>query len=263
MNLDGSHTAEIAAALVSARRARRPLDGFPGPLPGTMDEAYLIQDMAIAAWGSAVAGWKVAMIAPELRAPLGAERLAGPVFTDNVQDATRGPVEIAAIRGGFAAIEAEFVVTIARDITDAAAIADDGLLPYVAEVHCGAEFAGSAISDINGLGPRAIASDLGNNAGVIVGPPVRSWRDDLDDIATAVRINDAPVGAGSGASVPGGPFAAVRFLAAHLLARGRCLRAGDLVSTGATTGIHTLSASDRIDIDFAGETVVRAVVRAA
>jgi 2-keto-4-pentenoate hydratase len=65
-------------------------------------------------------------------------------------------------------------------------------------------------------------------------------------------INGTIAGEGSAANVMGGPIAALRFLAEHLLTRGRHLRAGDVVLTGMTTGIHQVVPGDRGRIEFSG-----------
>ncbi len=50
----------------------------------------------------------------------------------------------------------------------------------------------------------------------------------------------------------GGPIAALQFLAEHLLSRGRRLKAGDVVLTGMTTGIHHVVPGQRGRIEFSG-----------
>jgi 2-keto-4-pentenoate hydratase len=50
---------------------------------------------------------------------------------------------------------------------------------------------------------------------------------------------------------PGGPLASLGWLAEHLAGRGRHLRAGDVVATGMTTGIHAVQPGMRGRIEFA------------
>ena len=63
-------------------------------------------------------------------------------------------------------------------------------------------------------------------------------------------VNDVEVGSGSLANVPDGPLAAVQFLANHLAARGMELKAGEIISTGQTTGIHLVTHGDQIRLEF-------------
>src|SRR3954447_24140848 len=69
--------AEVARRFVSARRAARPLAGFPGAIPPDMAAGYRIQEAAIGLWPDRIAGWKVGRIPLELQAGLAAERVMG------------------------------------------------------------------------------------------------------------------------------------------------------------------------------------------
>src|SRR5437868_2980456 len=57
--------ADIAARLTGARRAARTLEGFPGPIPATLYEAYAIQSAGIDLWRDEIVGWKVGGVAPK------------------------------------------------------------------------------------------------------------------------------------------------------------------------------------------------------
>ena len=72
----------IAGRFLAARRAAAGLDDYPGDFPATLDEAYAIQDEAIARWGRPVIGWKVGRVPPPLIERFGTDRLAGPIFAE-------------------------------------------------------------------------------------------------------------------------------------------------------------------------------------
>ena len=247
-------TDEIAAALVGARLARRALDAFPGPMPASLEDAYRIQEAGIARWSDEIAGWKIGMVTPALRQRLGAERLAGPIFTRDVRHAKAGEeIVFPVFTGGFAAVEGEFVFRMAADApagktawTEAEAIA------LVAALHIGVETAGSPMAAINDLGSTVVSSDFGNNYGVILGAEIPGWRERLADIEVTTFIEGAAVGTGFASVLPGGPLAGLRFLLSHLAARGRPLRAGQLVSSGAITGVHDIRAGQHARITFSG-----------
>ena len=255
----------IAEAFHSARRSASALAAFPGDLPGALADAYAIQDVAIRIWPDRVAGWKVAAIAPELRERLGAPRLAGPAFAANVFHAipaaeTRFPIFL----GGFAAVEAEFILRLGSDIAPADAGDERALANAVAALHAGAEIASSPFAGINEFGPTSVISDFGNNAGLIVGPELSGWRDGpLDALTSRTMVNGKIVGEGSAARVAGGPLSALAFLVEALARRGRTLRAGDLVSTGMTTGIHPVQPGDRIRFEFSQGVSFEAVAEQA
>jgi 2-keto-4-pentenoate hydratase len=247
-------TAEIATALVRARMARRALDAFPGPMPQSLADAYRIQDASIALWPDEIAGWKIGMVTPGLRQSLGAERLAGPIFSRDVRHAPAGQeIAFPVFTGGFAAVEGEFIFRMGADApagktdwTNAEAIA------LVAALHIGVETAGSPMAAINDLGSIAVSSDFGNNYGAILGPEIDNWRARLDSIEVATLIDGAVVGTGHANVLPGGPLSGLCFLLAHLASRGRPLRKGQLVSSGAITGVHDIRAGQHARITFSG-----------
>lgn len=257
MTWSPTQTDAVAQAFVGARAAARPLDVFPGSVPETLDDAVAVQERAILLGGRSVVGWKVAMIRPDLRDPLGSERIAGPIMAGTVALLLDGgSAEVAVYEGGFAALEAEFVARFATAVHPG----PDGFTPAViraalGSLHAGAEVASSPLATINDLGPLAVVSDHGNNAGVVVGPELTGWRDaDPSTLTSRMRVDGVVVGEGSAANVPGGPIASLVWLAGHLARRGRRLRAGDVVATGMTTGIHRVGPGSTGRIEFLGAT---------
>lgn len=244
---------EIAAAFVSARRAARALPGYPGVIPATLAQAYLIQDAAIALFPDTVAGWKVGRVPPDLQARLGEERVAGPTFAGALRRPLKGEtVALPAIAGGFAAVEGEFIYRLAVDAPGGkTSWTAEEALAVVAALHVGVEFAGSPLKTINDLGSTVVASDFGNNAALIVGPEIAGWRDRADaSLSCESFIDGRSVGVGTAASVPGGPAPALAFLLGHCAARGLPLKAGMYVTTGAATGIHEISAGQTARVSF-------------
>lgn len=243
----------IARAFVAARLDARALPGFPGPVPATLTESYVIQDTAIDLWPDVIAGWKVGRVPPHLQALLGEERVAGPSFLGALRIARPGePAALPVITGGFAAVEAEFVFRLGRDApADRTAWTPEEALDLVAALHIGVEFAGSPLKTINDLGSTVVASDFGNNAALVIGPEIPDWRARADAyLACETFIDGLSVGAGTAASVPGGPAPALAFLLGHCAARGRPLTAGQYVTTGAATGIHEISAGQSARVSF-------------
>ncbi len=106
--------AEIAARLVSARLDMRALEAYPGIQPATLGQGYLIQEVAIHLWPDEIAGWKIGLVPLHLRERLGADRVAGPIWSRAVWKA-EGVVEFPVFEGGFAAVEAEFVFRMGAD----------------------------------------------------------------------------------------------------------------------------------------------------
>jgi len=250
-----SDPAAIARRFVAARLAARATPDYPGPIPATMAESYAIQDVAIGLFPDRLIGWKVGGVAPALQAKLGVHRLAGAIFAGNTRTASGGDevVPLPEIEGGFAAIEAEFIARIGADVDPAKT---DWTLEEAAravdKIFVGVELAGSPLPTINDLGPTVVASDFGNNGGLIVGPELQDWRDRLDSIEAETIINGVSVGVGSSSALQGGAIESVRFLLEHCARWGRPLKSGMLISTGAVTGVHRARAGDRAVCVFKG-----------
>lgn len=243
---------EVARRLVEARLAARPLVGIPGPMPQTLSQAYQIQDAAIGLWPDEIAGWKVGRVPAAPGEEASSERLAGPIFRRQVRQAEPGETAFPVLVGGFAAVEAEFVIRLGADApagkTDWTLAEADAL---VAAWHIGVETAGSPMAEINNIGGVAVAGDFGNNAGVILGPEIPGWRERaLDSMTCEVSIEGRRIGTGSAASIPGGPMESLVFLLGHCAARGLPLKAGALIATGAATGVHDIVSGQSSVLSF-------------
>lgn len=255
---------DIAARFVAARMNRRAVNGYPGAHPLDLARAYATQEAAIALFPDRIIGWKVGGVPPAQQAALGSHRVAGPIFAGNLLKANGRPLQVEAIEGGFFAIEAEFVARVGEDLP-----ADKGIwtLEEAAEridaVFIGIELAGSPLSEINDLGSAVVASDFGNNAGLIVGREAPEWRTRLDEVAVETEIDGVPVGRGFASSLAGGAMESVRFMMEHGAARGRPLTAGTLISTGAVTGVHRVFAPAEALCRFEGLGEIAVSVRSA
>jgi 2-keto-4-pentenoate hydratase len=259
----GSEVKAIAKRFVAARQSGESLAAFPGVLPPDLATAYACQDAAIELVPDAVAGWKVGLIGKEAAVVLSQDRLAGPIFGKSVREARAGqPVDFPVFQGGFAAVEAELLLELGRDApVDQLEWTRASARDLVAEVHVGVETAGSPLATINDLGPAAIVSDFGNNFGLIVGPSLPDWRArPIEGWQCETFIDDVAVGRGHAGVPPGGPFESLRFLLEICARRGRPLKAGAWVSTGAITGVHQIVAGQTARVSFgeAGEVLCRA-----
>ncbi|WP_428684720.1 2-keto-4-pentenoate hydratase [Sphingopyxis sp.] len=244
---------KIAKAFLSARAKKTPLTLYPGAMPATMGEAYAIQDAAIGFDGRTVGGWKVGRIPAELVDRYLDNRLAGPIFTDEIFDGSAGERPAMPVYAdGFAAAEAEVLLRLGDVGTrdhDIETVKD-----CITEVRTGIEIASSPFREINRHGPAVTASDYGNNKGLILGPAIPDWRTaDLIRMPVEFFIDDASVGAATMETMLDGPFGSALFLIRVLRARGIAIPAGTWVSTGAITGIHEIRPGQRGDALFNGK----------
>lgn len=248
-----SEQENVAKAFLAARAAKTPLTVYPGTMPQAMAEAYAIQDAAIALDGRRVGGWKVGRIADDLVARYGDNRIAGPIFTDEIVDVAGGETPAMPVyAAGFAAAEAEVLLCFGDVGTrdhDIASVRD-----CIADVRTGIEIASSPFPGINQHGPAVTASDYGNNKGLVLGPPIAGWRDaDLIAMPVEFRIDGEVVGAATMETMLDGPFGSALFLIRTLRARGIPIAPGTWVSTGAVTGVHEIRTGQRADALFDGK----------
>jgi len=256
----------ISDSFMAARRSATALSGFPGTPPEDFATAYQIQDRSLRLWPDRVVGWKVGLVPPPLRPALGSERLVGPIFARNFWTAHAGaPTVLPVFQGGFAAVEAEFIIALAADLpASGGAVTAEEAAALAGAMHVGIEAAGSPLATINDLGPTVVVSDFGNNAGLILGPEIADWKSrDPASLTVRTLVDGVEVGSGSAASIPGTPLAAFHFLLCNARSRGIALRAGDLVSTGASTGIHNIVPGSHASVIFDGVAVLDCIAIAA
>jgi 2-keto-4-pentenoate hydratase len=242
---------QAAGCLVDARRMRAALPGFPETCrPQTLADGYAIQDAFVSAWGQPVAGWKVGCTAPETQRLFGIEEpFYGPVFGGVV---FRSPAELPAADFALRGIECEFAFQLAADF-------EPREQPY--DVDEAAERVSAPIPAIEIVSPRldhpvkhgapSAIADCGVNGGLVLGAATLDWPE-LDLAAHVVRleIDGTPKAEGTGALVLGHPLNVLTWFVNRYTASGRTLAAGQIVSTGTTTGLVLLEPGQTAVGDF-------------
>lgn len=243
----------VATSFVQARLTAGSLADYPGSPPADLDTAYKIQDKAIELWSGSIGGWKVGRIPPAVEDQFGSDRLAGPIFEDTILQVTDGDVpEMPVFADGGAAVEAEFVAVIGEDApADKLEWSRDEAEAMISEVRIGLEIASSPLTNINERGPAVVVSDFGNNLGLIVGSSIANWRGrDPESMTCATYIDDAVVGRGGAFGLTGGIVRSIQFVLELCARRGFPIRAGELVATGQTTGIHDVTLGQKVRMPF-------------
>lgn len=247
----------VATSFVLARVAASGLDDYPGTPPRDLETAYRIQDRAIELWSGSIGGWKVGRVPPAVEDAFGCDRLAGPIFADTILHVADDDVPAMPVfADGGAAVEAEFVAVMREDApADKLKWTGDEAQAMIIELHIGLEVASSPLANINDRGPAVVVSDFGNNLGLIVGPPIPDWQNrDVESMTSATYIDGELAGEGGAFGLTGGITRSVQFILENAARRGMPLRAGDVVATGQTTGIHDVELGQKVRMLFGGGT---------
>ena len=231
--------------LVDAHRTRKP--AAIGDLAlKTDNEAYRIQDAVFAElWpGARPAAWKAGGPSDKV------EPSASPIAPENLLH-SQGSVQAA--RMHMLGVEAEVAFRIVKDMPSigrpyserrtAAAIGE----VVVAIELCDTRLAGWKES--SGLWKLA---DFQTNSALVLGSGTADWKK-IDFLAQEVEFRiGGRVARAKGSHSFGNPFRLLPWIANHCVKRGMHLRAGDVVTTGAWTGLEIAKPGDEVTAKFPG-----------
>lgn len=183
------------------------------PMPASMaprgiEEAYAIQDAFVALKASAcgaVAGHKIALTTPQMRALVGLnEPIAGRLHARQV---VRGPASVRAAAYGRLLVEFEIGARMDADLPpEGAPYAPQKVAAAVGALMPAFELADDRDADYGSLPARGfeLAADNAWNEGAVLGEPVAAWhRIDLAALHGVATINGAVAGEGRGADSMG------------------------------------------------------------
>jgi len=245
-----------AKTIAAARRNRAPLPPLaPDAAPQTEAEGYRIQDAVhklLAGELGALVGYKIGCTSPVMQQYLDIPHpCGGGVFAKGVFDSGATLSTGNFVRVG---VECEIAVKLARDLalTEEPFTAEwvaESIEAYLPAI----EIVDDRYVDWQTLGAPTLVADDFFAAGCVLGKPVaRVGLPDVLHVAGRAFINGAEVGRGSGADVLGHPHNALAWLANHLAADGKNLRAGQLVLTGSLVKTVWLKAGDEVVMELAG-----------
>jgi 2-keto-4-pentenoate hydratase len=147
--------------------------------------------------------------------------------------------------------EAEVACVLGRDLTATDPTTSE-VLRAIACVLPAIEIVDSRIQDWKISLVDTIA-DNASSAMYVLGTEPRNLADvDLRLCGMVLTKNDNVVATGAGAACLGHPLHAVRWLAGTMVAKGRPLRAGDVVLSGALGPMTAVAAGDRVRAEIAG-----------
>jgi len=218
---------EVTAALVAARRSGRPFVAEGVTAPGSLDEAYAVQDAVAAAMfpGARPTAWKVGAPSADV------EPTATPLYA-----VLRSPARWTTPPIVELTIEAEVGFRLACDVAPAEAESVP-LEDAFDQVHATIEVCDARLSNYRAAPPLWKLADSQVNAGLVIGTGRPSAEvGDYRSIRCEVRIDDKLAFDGTGTHVLGDPRVLLRWWLQHA-ARRSTLRAGDVVTTGTWCGM--------------------------
>jgi 2-keto-4-pentenoate hydratase len=245
--MEKSTPAETAAArLLSAWGPKgTPLPAWEETLrPRSFAEAYAIQDAVTRAhgpWG----GWKVG--APSLEAT----PLCAPLYRSGL---VQSPAALKDSEYRSRGIEAEVAFTFFRGLSPRSAPYErDEVLAAIGPAHAGIEVVESRYAEPAKADAFSAAADSQGHRGYVVGPPLVDWRSlDLKTLPVLLLVNGRPAVEHSGGNTSGDVFRLLLWLANVGSVRLGGIRAGDVVTTGSTTGLTVVPSGARVVASFRG-----------
>jgi 2-keto-4-pentenoate hydratase len=246
-----------AAAWIAERRLHgEALTAIPAALkPASEDSGYrigleVLDRLLSSGWGP-LAGWKVGVTTPQMRAALGIDApIGGPVLAHGRHEPGGRIRHAGYSRIGF---ECEMAFVLARPLGGPCAAVDvEAARVAVASLHPAIEL----VDDRYGgayrtFGVPTIVADHAFHAGFVLGPAVPDWgKLDLGALRGVTRANGRVRGEGRGADVQGHPLASLAWLANRLGAMGRRIEAGQVVLTGSLPLPYWATAGDRVEIEI-------------
>jgi 2-oxo-3-hexenedioate decarboxylase/2-keto-4-pentenoate hydratase len=249
-------TLEAAKAIASARRERTPLQPLaPDIAPRDEADGYRIQDAVHIMLSSDVGplvGYKIGCTSAVMQRYLGIPHpCGGGVFARGVHNSGATLRHGDFVRVG---VECEIAVRLARDLAaTGTAFTADSVAPAIDAYHPAIEIVDDRYADWQTIGAPTLVADDFFAAGCVLGAAVsRAKAPDLLDVIGRAVVNGVEAGRGTGADVLGHPHAALAWLANHLAAAGKNLRAGQIVLTGSLVQTIWLNAGDKAAMELSG-----------
>jgi len=252
----------LAAALRDAY-AGTPISPLREHLPPSdVDAAYAVQEANTSYWqaeGRRVVGCKIGLTSPAVQKQLGVDR---PDFGVLFADMAVGEGEpIAVGRVLQPKIEAEIAFILDKDLDLEHPTAAD-VIASVAYVLPALEIVGSRIANWDIRIVDTVADNASSGLFVLGGPARRLDGLDLRGSSMVMTRGGQTVSEGSGAACLGHPLNAAVWLAGEVARRGRPLRAGNVVLTGALGPMVPVSPGDTFEATVAGLGTVSATFAA-
>ena len=240
-----STIAKATHLLVDAHRSRKLAETAEVPLH-TEEEAYSVQDAVFAElWPETrPAAWKAGGPSDKV------EPTAAPISREKL---LRSPASVAGAKMTMIGVEAEVAFRLAKDLPPRSRpYSEKSIAAAVGEVVVAIELCDTRLAkwkDTSGLWKLA---DFQNNSALVAGSGTKDWQK-IDFLKQEMEFRiGARVAKAKGAHSFGNPFRLLPWLVAHCAKRGLGLHAGDVITTGAWTGLEIALPGDEVTAKFPG-----------
>lgn len=236
---------QAAEILLKARREVMPIRHLPAELrPGSLEEAYVLQDIVTEAMGR-IGGWKIGALSPDAT-PVFA---AMPLWGGFAASGDRISPTFKRLRG----VEAEIAFCLGQDLPPRdEPYSRQEVINAIASAHPAIELLESAYFDPDAVDRFSMIADIQLNGGFVYGQPCASWGNcDLTQENVAVTVDGALRFEGK-ASNPAGTdlLRLVTWLANQGSYRTGGLTAGQWITTGSWSGKTLAASGSRAEVNF-------------
>ena len=244
-------------ALDEGSAIRPPRSTVPGP---GLAAGYRVQALNVQRWrdaGRTLAGYKIAMTSPAVRAQFGIARpTSGILFSDMIR-ASGSEIPSTLLQGR---AEGEVAFELGRDVTRAE-LSALGISEFISNALPAVEIADSRIVGWD-VTPFDFVADNSAGAYAVLGAGRMSLQSrDWAQVAMQLRVNGTLRSQGAGTNCMDNPLNAVNWLAWHLLEHGTQLRRGDIVMSGALGPAIPVQSGDQIEMNLDDEPPVKLLLR--
>lgn len=251
----------LARQLTDARRDARQIASLPASLvPASPAVGYDVNREVARQLGWEPLGWKIAGTTQAVRDRL---RIDTPIYGRTYRRfAVTSPATLSLPELLDPLIECEFFITLGEALAwREQAWTIDEIKAAVRTVHAGIEVAECRFPNANLPPLPAVLADGAASGRYVFGDEIAGWRDGLSDVEVVLETNGKVRRTGTGREVMGDPLVPLLWLAETLRARGMGLAAGEMISTGSTTGMLPVSSDTDVVARFGPTAAVRIAFR--
>jgi 2-keto-4-pentenoate hydratase len=240
-----SGIAKATKMLVEARRKKSPAATGDVALQNE-EEAYRVQDAVYAElWpGMRPVAWKVGGPSDKV------EPTAAPIAPDAV---LRSPASVMGANMNMIGVECEVAVRLAKDLPPRSRpYSARSVAAAIGEVLVTIELCDTRLANWKKATGLWMLADFQNSSGLVAGSGTKDWQK-VDFLQQEVEFRiGARTAKAKGAHSFGNPLRLLPWLAAHVGKRGLGLHAGDIITTGAWTGLEIAKPGDEVTAIFPG-----------